>query len=60
MGQPAGVLPVGSNIVPQVSQTFAAIAADGAIEPSSLKKYLGVKIITIYLDVKIYERTGWD
>jgi hypothetical protein len=55
MGQWVGVRPVGSNIVPQVLQTFAAIAADRAIEPSSLKKYLGVKIITIYLDVKIYE-----
>jgi len=55
MGQWAGVLPVGSNIVPQVSQTFAAIAAVRAIESSSLKKYLGVKIMAIYLDVKIYE-----
>jgi len=55
MGQWTGVLPVGSNIVPQVSQTFAAIVGDRVIEPSSPKKYLGVKIIIIYLDVKIYE-----
>jgi len=60
MGHRAGVPPLGSNIVPHVSQILAVTAAGRGIEPLLLKKYLGVKIITVYLDVKIDAGTRRD